>query len=83
MEAIAPVKYFTPDGSWTWYATEFDGIDTFFGLVSGWDIELGYFSLPELEGARGQLGLPIERDLWYEPQTLRELKALEEKLKGR
>ena len=83
MDAIAPVKYFTPDSGWTWYATEFDGIDTYFGLVSGLEIELGYFSLSELEGVHGPLGLPIERDLWYEPQTLRELKALEEKLKGR
>ena len=82
MEATAPVKYFTPDANWTWYATEFDGEDTFFGLVSGYDVELGYFSLFELEGVRGPLGLPIERDLYYEPQTMRELQALEEQLKG-
>ena len=24
-DAVAYVKYFTPDSSWTWYATEFDG----------------------------------------------------------
>jgi hypothetical protein len=80
--AVAPVKYFTPDSSWTWYPTEYDGSDVFFGLVSGFEIELGYFSATELEGLRGPLGLPVERDLWFEPQTLRELKALEEKLKG-
>jgi hypothetical protein len=82
MAAIAPVKYFTPDSGWSWYPTEFDGEDTFFGLASGFEVELGYFSLTELEGVRGPLGLPIERDLWYEPQTLRQLKTLEEKLKG-
>lgn len=75
LEAIAPIKFFTPDSSWTWYPTEFDGDDVFFGLVSGSEVELGYFLLSELEGVRGKLGLPIERDLYFEPTTLRELKA--------
>ncbi|MCH7574824.1 MAG: DUF2958 domain-containing protein [Candidatus Marinimicrobia bacterium] len=70
-EAIAYVKYFTPDSNWTWYATEFDGKDTFFGLVDGFEKELGYFSLLELKAARGPLGLPIERDLYWKPKTLR------------
>lgn len=67
MNAIAPVKFFTPDAGWIWYGIEFDGDDLFFGLVSGQEIELGYFSLSELESVRGQLGLPIERDLYYTP----------------
>ena len=33
LEAVAIVKFFTPDSNWTWYATEFDGDDLFFGLV--------------------------------------------------
>ena len=78
LEAVAPLKFFTPDSSWTWYPTEFDGDDIFFGLVSGFEVELGYFSLSELEGVRGKLGLPIERDLYFEPTTLRELKARHE-----
>lgn len=73
LEAKALVKFFTPDSSWTWYATEFDGEDTFFGLVSGLEVELGYFSLSELEAARGPLGLPIERDKFFKPTSLREL----------
>lgn len=76
MDAIAPVKFFMPDGDWTWYPTEYDGEDTFFGLVSGFEVELGYFSLTELEGIRGGLGLSIERDLYYEPTNLRTLQAL-------
>ena len=71
--ALAPVKFFTPDSSWTWYASEFDGEDIFFGLVIGLEIELGYFSLSELKSVKGPLGLQIERDLHYDPQTLREL----------
>ena len=75
LDAIAPVKFFTPDGSWSWFATEYDGEDTFFGLVSGLEVEMGYFSLIELEGIRGQLGLPVERDLYFTPTPLRQLKA--------
>ena len=41
----------------------------FFGLAIGLEIELGYWSLAELEQVRGPLGLPIERDLYFEPLT--------------
>jgi len=75
MEAIAPLKFFTPDANWTWYPTEFDGDDLFFGLVSGFEVELGYFTLSELEQVRGGLGLPIERDLHFTPKSLNELRA--------
>ena len=63
LDAIAPVKFFTPDSNWTWYASEFDGEDIFFGLVSGFEVELVYFSLKELQRIKGPLGLQIERDL--------------------
>jgi hypothetical protein len=71
--AQALVKFFTPDSNWTWYASEFDGDDIFFGLVSGFAVELGYFSLSELQSVRGPLGLPIERDLHFKPKTLKTL----------
>jgi len=73
LDAKALVKFFTPDSGWTWYASEFDGEDTFFGLVSGLEVELGYFSLSELEEVRGPWGLPIERDKFFTPTSLREL----------
>jgi len=66
------VKFFDPTGSWTWYATEFDGKDTFFGFVRGDDNELGYFSLSELESIKGPWGLGIERDLYFGKHTLKE-----------
>jgi hypothetical protein len=74
MKAIAPIKFFTPDANWTWYPTEFDGDDLFFGLVSGFELELGYFTLSELEGVRGLFGLPIERDLYFTPKSLHQLR---------
>ena len=69
------VKFFDPTGSWTWYATEFDGKDTFFGFVRGFDNKLGYFSLIELESARGHLGLGIERDKYFGRHSLAEVMA--------
>jgi len=97
LEAIAQVKFFTPDSSWCWYASEGSDVDEngfydtdkdkidyiFFGLVAGQENELGYFSLAELEQVHGPMGLPIERDLYFTPKTLRELKALyEQGLRG-
>jgi hypothetical protein len=73
LDALAQVKFFTPDAGWTWYASEFDVEDIFFGLVSGLEVELGYFSLKELKEARGPMGLAVERDLHYQPEKLQEL----------
>jgi hypothetical protein len=80
--AIAYVKFFTPDSNWTWWATEGSPIKDddgneidfhFFGLVEGFERELGYFSLSELESAKGPMGLPIERDLHWQPKMLEEI----------
>ena len=73
-EALALVKFFTPDSSWTWYATEYDPVErVFFGLVDGLEKELGYFRLDELESVKGPLGLSIERDIYFEPTRIKEL----------
>ena len=68
------VKFFTPWTNWTWYATEFDGEDTFFGKVIGFETEMGYFSLAELESIRGPMGLTIERDIHFTPKPLSQCK---------
>ena len=67
-------KFFTPDSNWTWFVMEFDGEDLFFGLVVGFEKELGYFTLSELEEARGPLGLSIERDIYFTPKRLSEVR---------
>ena len=69
-DPIVYLRLFTPDAAWTWLATEFDGEDTCFGLVLGQATEWGYVSLRELERVRGPLGLPVERDLFFQPQPL-------------
>ena len=80
-EHICIVKFFDPTGSWTWYATEFDGKDIFFGLVDGFELEWGSFSLTELKSIKGMFGLGIERDLYggY-PKKLKEVSALSGRL---
>jgi len=70
-DAIAQVKFFNPTGMGTWYATEFDGEDSFFGLVDLFEKEIGYFSLSELESVKLRFGLSIERDLHFTPQPIK------------
>jgi len=74
--AIVYAKFFNPCGSQTWYMTEYDPTDgRAFGWVHGMqENELGYFSIPELESIRLMGGLYIERDLWFKPTTLGEVK---------
>ena len=74
IDAIAHVKFFTPDAQWTWYATEYDPKERiFFGYVQGIEDEFGYFSLDELQEVRGALGLAVERDLHFKPVPLRDI----------
>ena len=91
LNALAQIKFFTPDAGWTWWASEASALlddDTyvglqeisaddpriasiiFFGLVDGFELEFGYFTLEELKEIRGPLGLPIERDRFFEPTSL-------------
>ncbi len=70
-DTVAHVKFFTPFSNWTWYATEFDPADgTFFGLVDGFELELGNFSLVEMEDVNKGKIQKIERDRHFEPMTL-------------
>jgi hypothetical protein len=92
-DVICVVKYFDPTGSWTWWATEIlldEGQDVltipedeiiFFGLVDGFELEWGTFSLAELKEVRGALGIGIERDLYggY-PKKMGEIQTLKGRL---
>lgn len=70
-DPLAVVKFFTPDSNWSFFVTEFDPAERLcFGLAVGHERELGYFSVAELEEARGPLGLRVERDLYFSPTPL-------------
>ena len=82
-KAIVHVKFFTPWSFWTWYATEGEPVLDengneidfhFFGYVEGLENELGYFSLNEIRSVRGPGGLRIERDKFFVPKPLKEIK---------
>ena len=93
LNALAIVKFFTPDSNWTWYASEGSPVDEngyydtdkpkvdfcLFGLVCGHEVELGYFLLRELETATGPRRMPIERDLHFRPEILTKLKNKHER----
>ena len=76
-DPIVQVKFFATWSDWTWYATEFDGEDTFFGLAVGHCAELGCFSLHELESGAGSI-TQVERDLNFKPKPLSQVRRLHE-----
>ena len=76
-DVLAPAKLFSPYNGWTWYITELD-LETgqCFGLVEGFERELGYFDLTELAETTVFGGVPaVERDLYWQPKTLGEIKT--------
>lgn len=70
----AIVKLFNPTGAGTWYLSELNPeTNVAFGLAHIHDWELGYIDLNELQAFKGQFGLGIERDRWFDPKTLDEI----------
>ena len=74
----APVKLFSPYSGWRWYVTEWDAeTGTCFGLVEGFETELGYFDLTELAETTVLGGVPaVERDLYWEPMPIGEIRRV-------
>jgi hypothetical protein len=75
LEQMVVAKFFDPCGSWTWYAMNQDPADAdyLWGIVDGFEVEMGSFSLSELRAVKNSLGLGIERDLYFTPMTAREV----------
>jgi hypothetical protein len=71
VEPVAQVRFFDSFGDWSWYVLEFDGENLFFGLVLGFERELGYFTLAEFEEINREAGFErIQRDLAFQPTKL-------------
>lgn len=66
------VKLFTPDAACTWLLSEIDPEDPniAFGLcdLGMGTPELGSVRISEIESVRGKLGLPVERDRYFEAE---------------
>lgn len=78
-DPICLVHYFNPQGAGNWFGIEYDketgimyGCASIFGDHND---ELGDFSIKELEDYRGMFGMSIERDLYWDPKPLSEVKA--------
>ena len=63
---------------WAWFITEISIDDeTCFGyVVSPFGSELGYFSLREIQELKGSLGIGVERDLYFKPTPLSQIKKV-------
>lgn len=67
-EIIAPIRIKGVMLEWSWYPYEYDpSTGLFFGLVQGFAVELGYFSLEEIAQAC------ILDDPKYKPESIKEL----------
>ena len=77
-DPIIIAKFFNPCGAETWYISEYNGeTKTCYAYVTGMgENEWGYFSITELESLRcSPLGLPIERDLYFDEVQFSALKV--------
>ena len=77
-EIQVPLKLFLPEGRWTWFCYAYDpeyrllSCYVHSGLGEDCD-EAGDTSLDELLTLRTSLNLPVERDLFWKPKTLKEV----------
>ena len=74
-EAVAICKFFLQ--GFTWYVLEAQKNDNdyeFFGIVDGLEKEYSYFSLSQLQSLRGRWGLTVERDMYFKPTQVKDIR---------
>ena len=74
MDQMVVAKYF--GGSWTWYLMNLDPEDNDYawGIVDGFAVEMGSWQMSELQKVKFKpFGLPVERDLYFEPMKASEV----------
>jgi len=79
MDATVHAKFFDPQGSATWYLTEYDpktgdafGYADMFGSGDSQSAEMGYFNVWEIGQTMGKMGIPMERDNYWTEKTINE-----------
>ena len=80
MEQDVVCKISNPYGNWKWYIMNQDPEDPdyLWGIVKGFEVEMGSISKSELENTRIKFagaGLPLERDLHFKPRPAKEVWA--------
>ena len=74
MEQMVVAKFFNPIGNGTWYLMNLaDDKDYAWGIVDMFAVEMGSFSMRELQGIKLPLNMGIERDKYFEPIKASEL----------
>ena len=74
MDQMVVANYFDAMGGWKWFLMNMDKDgDYCWGIVDGHAVEMGSFSMRELQSIQLPLGLGIERDLCFEPVKASEL----------
>ncbi len=70
-------KFFDPYGLWQWFVMNQDPEDPdyFWGIVKGHEVEVGSFSLSELESLQIGGRPRIERDLHFTPRIASQIYA--------
>ena len=65
MEQMVVAKFFDTMGSWKWFLMNMDKDEDYcWGIVKGFEVEMGGFLLSELKET---LGRRLERDILFEP----------------
>lgn len=73
-EMKALVKIFDPSSPWTWFVCAYEPESeraygyVYSGLTPDFN-EFGFFSVRELSELKGGMGLPMERDIHWDPDT--------------
>ena len=74
MDQMVIAKFFNPIGNGTWYLMNLaDDEDYAWGIVDLFAVEVGSFSMRELQGIQLPLNMGIERDKYFEPMPANEL----------
>jgi len=74
MEQMVVAKYFDPTGTWKWYLMNMDKDEDYcWGIVKGFEVEMGSFSMKELENIQLPYYLGIERDISFTPMKAKEV----------
>ena len=64
MEQMVVAKYFDAMGDWKWFLMNMDEDEDYcWGIVKGFAVEMGSFSMTELNSMQPRL----QRDLYFEP----------------
>ncbi len=73
----AYVRFYEMRAGWVWYVIEYDGDDSLYGYVVGFEREYGCFNLSELESIDWPVGPGVRCDRTFTPTPMREVVAHE------